>query len=136
MQYRQSRNRIYLGHIIKARQMVTNCEVRYLANQSHFPNLMNYTLYNHIITMDYSRAAVLYEKGYRLMKERGPDVHVFLLSYAVFLAASQKGKWDTILGYAERGRKAVGKAILLDKKKIHPFNLAMIGFFRQVGMHI
>jgi hypothetical protein len=38
-----------------------DCEVRYLQDPSRFPNLLNYTLFQHVMEVDYPRAAKLYE---------------------------------------------------------------------------
>jgi hypothetical protein len=43
-----------------------NEQVRYLEDPSRLPSLLNYTLYHHAMTLDYTRAEQLYDKGYQV----------------------------------------------------------------------
>lgn len=47
-----------------------NEQVRYLEDPSRLPSLLNYTLYHHAMTLDYTRAEQLYDKGYQVGTHR------------------------------------------------------------------
>jgi hypothetical protein len=43
--------------------------------------------------------------AYRIMQHRGPDIHVLLYAYAIFLAATSAAPYETILDYTERAHQ-------------------------------
>ena len=77
----------------------------------------------------------LYNIAFQAMERRGPDVHVLLFSYAIFLAATQAGPYHLIMEYVSRAKAATAKVMGVDNVKTHPFKLADVGFFLQAVVH-
>jgi hypothetical protein len=130
-QYRCHVSKSYLQYIIRAKRMMEGCEVRYLEDPGKFPNLMNYILFSHVMEHDYTRAGTLYDKAYRLMEHRGPDVHILLYSYAVYAMVTSSKPLETVLDWIRRADAATDRAIIMEGKKTHPYMLANVGFYLQ-----
>ncbi|KAG7384679.1 hypothetical protein PHYPSEUDO_002372 [Phytophthora pseudosyringae] len=115
--------RISFQMVIRSVRLMRTCEQEYLEDPTNLVKMGNYVLYLHTITHDYDRARPLYGRLMRVMAQRGPDIPFVLLSYGIFLYATQEEDTTLVEEMVVRGKMADPTLV--------KYKVAFLGFFRQ-----
>ncbi|CAM9682445.1 unnamed protein product [Scytosiphon promiscuus] len=97
---RRARDQFHI--LLRAQRICKGAELAYLADPESLRCQINYILFTHIIEKDYNRARILYTTALAAMEERGPDMPLLLLAFAIFCLVTGEEDMISIMATVER----------------------------------